>query len=110
MVTVTETAWFIKRAEKLLPSEEKSELIDYIATNPESGDVIAKTGGVRKLRYARKGQGKSGSFRVVYYYYNPENPVFLFDIFGKNEKSNISEAEKNELYKIIQELKRGLKS
>ena len=110
MITVTETAWFIKRAEKLLPSEEKSELIDYIATNPESGDVIAKTGGVRKLRYARKGQGKSGSFRVVYYYYNSENPVFLFDIFGKNEKSNISDNEKNELYKIIQELKKGLKS
>ncbi len=110
MITVTETSWFIKRADKLLPKEEKKGLIDYIASHPEAGDVIANTGGVRKLRYARKGQGKSGSFRVVYYYYNTKNPVFLFDIFGKNEKSNISETEKNELYKIIQELKKGLKS
>lgn len=110
MITVTETAWFTKRAEKLLPLEEKMELINYIASNPKSGDVIAKTGGVRKLRYARKGQGKSGSFRIVYYYYNAKNPVFLFEIFGKNEKSNISDAEKVELQKIIKELKKELKS
>ena len=58
MITVIETAWFIKRAEKLLPSrEERMELINYIALNPDQGDVIAGTGGVRKLRYARKGQG-----------------------------------------------------
>ena len=90
--------------------EEKSGLIDYIASNPESGDIIAKTGGVRKLRYAREGQGKSGSFRVVYYYYDKNHPVFLFDVFGKNEKANISDVEKNEFYKAIQILKKELKS
>lgn len=55
MVTVIETAQFIKKVEKLMSVEEKSELINFIASDPEAGDVIPKTGGVRKLRFARKG-------------------------------------------------------
>ena len=110
MVTVVETALFIKKAEKLMSVEDKAELINVIASDPESGDVISKTGGVRKLRFARKGHGKSGSFRVIYYYYNPKNPIFLFSVYGKNEKTDISDAEKNSLYKVIQEIKKGLKS
>ncbi len=85
-----------------MSAQERAGLAEYLAVNPEAGDIIAKTGGVRKLRFAREGQGKSGSFRIIYYYYNPKNPVFLFEVFGKNEKENISEKEKNELYKIVQ--------
>ena len=110
MITVVETNQFIKRAEKRLSGPEKDDLIDYIAANPKAGVIIPKTGGVRKLRFAREGQGKSGSFRVVYYYYNEKNPVFLFEVFGKNEKSNISDQQKKALYKIIQQMKKGLKS
>lgn len=110
MITVTETDEFIKRSQKLLKKSEVKELIDFIASNPEAGDIIAKTGGVRKLRYARAGQGKSGSYRVIYYYYNERNPLFLLSLFGKNEKANLSEAEKVALYKGIQILKKGLKS
>ncbi len=110
MVTVVETARFIKKAEKLMSIHEKAELIDFIAANPEAGDIISKTGGVRKLRFAREGHGKSGSFRVIYYYYNINNPIFLFSVYGKNEKANISDAEKNMLYKIIQKIKQELKS
>ena len=86
---------------------ERKELIDFIATHPEAGDVISKTGGVRKVRFARKGQGKSGSYRIVYY--NDNNPVYLFTVFGKNEKANISDAEKNALYKIVQDIKKEFK-
>ena len=110
MITVVETSQFIKKAEKLMSVQEKAELIDFIAANPEAGDIIPKTGGVRKLRFAREGQGKSGSFRVIYYYYNLKNPIFLFSVFGKNEKTNISDVEKNMLYKIIQKIKMELKS
>ncbi len=109
MITVTETAAFIKEAAKLMSQSERTELINYIAANPKAGDVIAKTGGVRKLRFAREGQGKSGSFRIIYYYYDLQNPVYLFTVFGKNEKSNLSNTEKNALYKIVQAIKKELK-
>jgi hypothetical protein len=55
MLTIVETDWFIKRVSKLLSPDEKDDLISYVAANPEAGSVIAKTGGVRKLRYAREG-------------------------------------------------------
>ena len=110
MITVIETSSFIKDAERLMSAKERMELVNHISINPEAGDIIPKTGGVRKLRFAREGQGKSGSFRVIYYYYNQKNPVYLFSVFGKNEKTNITDAEKLAFYKGIQILKKELKS
>jgi hypothetical protein len=60
LITVVETGVFTRRAEKLLTTEERGALVDYLAENPEAGDEIEGTGGVRKLRYAAKGRGKSG--------------------------------------------------
>ena len=88
---------------------EKDDLIDTIVRNPKAGEVIPKTGGVRKLRVAREGQGKSGSFRLIYYYYDKKKPVFLFTVYGKNEKANITDAEKRAYYQGIQILKKEMK-
>jgi len=76
-------------------------LIDAIAANPIAGDLIPGTGGARKLRWARPGGGKKGGFRVIAYHHSEGIPVFLLDIYGKNEKSNISDAEANALAKIL---------
>ncbi len=109
MITVVETAQFIKKAKHIMTQAEKDDLIDTIAKNPKAGEVIPKTGGVRKLRVAKEGQGKSGSFRSIHYYYDDKNPVFLFTVFGKNEKANLTDAEKNALYKIVQKMKKEMK-
>lgn len=58
------------------------------------------TGGVRKLRWARAGRGKSGGVRVIYFYYNEGIPLYLLTIYGKNEKDNLSAAERNGLAKL----------
>jgi len=58
------------------------------------------TGGIRKLRWAKSGSGKSGGVRVVYYYHNESMPLFLLSLFGKNEKANLSTAERNLLAKF----------
>lgn len=60
MQTVVETSAFIRRAEKLLSEEEHAELITYLAGHPDDGDEIVGTGGVRKVRFAAMGEGKSG--------------------------------------------------
>ena len=109
-ITVVETEAFIKKAEKLMSDDERTELINVIAQDPKKGDIIPKTGGVRKIRIAQEGKGKSGSFRVIYYYYNEKNPVLLFTVFGKNQKSNITDQEKKDLYKIVQDIKKVMKS
>jgi hypothetical protein len=67
------------------------------------------TGGVRKLRWASKGKGKSGGSRVIYYFYNETIPLFMLTIFGKNEKINLSKAERNELAKLVKELIKSYK-
>lgn len=110
MITVIETAQFIKKAKQIMTQAEKDDLIETIARNPKAGEVIPKTGGVRKLRIAREGQGKSGSFRSIHYYFDNKNPVFLFTVFGKNEKANLTDAEKNALYKIVQQIKKEMKT
>lgn len=78
MITVIETGQFIKKAKQIMSQGEKDDLIDTIARDPEAGEVIPKTGGVRKLRMAREGQGKSGSFRAIHYYYDREKTLFFF--------------------------------
>ncbi len=72
-------------------------MIDFIAANPDAGDVIPGTGGARKLRFGIKGKGKSGGARVVTFYSGLDIPVFLLAIFSKNQKINLSQKERNEL-------------
>jgi len=110
MITIIETPQFLSKAAKVMSAAEKDELFDFIARDPEAGDVIPGTGGVRKLRYVIQGKGKRGGVRVIYYYYNDRNPVLLFTVFGKNEKSALTEKEKNTLYRIVQEIKKEIKS
>lgn len=59
-VTVRETPIFSRRADALLSADDRDELIVFLAENPLAGDVIKETGGVRKVRFAAKGKGKSG--------------------------------------------------
>lgn len=110
MITVIETQQFIKKAQSLMDDAERQALIVEIAHNPEAGDIIPRTGGVRKLRVAGKGRGKSGGQRVIYYYYDDKNPVLLFTIYGKSEKANLSSEEEKALYKIIQAIKKEMKA
>jgi len=109
MQTVVELNHYTARAEKLLTASERDAVIDMVAADPFAGDPIEGTGGIRKLRFAIGGKGKSGGVRVIYYYYNETAPVYLFSLFGKNEKENLSKAERNKLAQVATVIKKGLK-
>ena len=94
-MTVIETQSFLRTAKALVSDEERMDLIAYLAENPTAGDIMEGTGGVRKVRWARRGGGKSGGFRVIYYYYSEVIPLF-----EKSAKANLSAAEKNEMKKL----------
>lgn len=99
-LTIVELPEFIRKADKLISTEEHDELLYFLSTNPTAGVLIQGTGGIRKLRWATGNRGKSGSTRVIYFYHNPAFPLFLLTAFGKNEQENLSKDERNELAKL----------
>lgn len=105
LVTVVETKAFSAEAKGRMKPKEVGALIDVLADEPETGDVIRGTGGLRKIRFAVAGRGKSKSVRVVYYFYNDTMPVFLMTVFAKNEKDNLSKAQRNALAKVARALR-----
>jgi hypothetical protein len=98
---VVETEEFLTRARSILTAAERDNLIAHLAANPESGQIVKGTGGVRKLRWAIRGQGKRGGARVIYYYYNFTIPLFVLDIYAKNERASLSEADKSALKRLL---------
>ena len=108
MQTVVETRHYAARAEKFLSESERDALIDFVAFAPLRGDVLVGTGGIRKARFARGGRGKSGGVRVIYYFYTAEKPIYLLEIFGKNEKANLAAGQRNALAKVAAEIKQQL--
>ena len=100
MQTIVELPEFLRKSQPILSGDEKLSLINYLAAHPQSGDLMQGTGGIRKLRWAAKGKGKSGGVRVIYYYHNESIPLFLLTVFGKGEKANLSKSERNDLSKF----------
>ena len=105
LVTVVETRAFSSAAKDRMRPEEIDALIGLLAASPEAGDIIQGTGGIRKVRFALQGRGKSKGVRVVYYFHNDTMPVFLLTVFAKNEKDNLSMAERNALAKVARTLR-----
>src|ERR1039458_4738707 len=95
-MAVVETKEFLKRAEPLMSDSERAELVALVGANPEAGEIIPETGGVRKIRWALEGVGKRGGARVIYYYHNERLPVFLLSAYAKNRKADLSQARSEE--------------
>lgn len=92
-----------------MSEDERTAAVDLVATDPEAGDIMAGTGGVRKARLAGRGKGKSGGYRIVWYYGGGDIPVFLLTVFGKGEKANLSQGERNALRSLTARLRRSLR-
>lgn len=88
----------------MLTEAERQALVNHLAENPTAGELMQGTGGARKLRWGARGRGKSGGARAITYYAGPGMPVFLMAIFGKNEKANLSKAERNKLRDVLAEV------
>ncbi|MBT3926398.1 MAG: type II toxin-antitoxin system RelE/ParE family toxin [Rhodospirillaceae bacterium] len=96
-ITIIETPPFLREADNLFSVEQRESLIEHLSATPNDGAIIRGTGGMRKLRWQSGGKGKRGGARVIYYYFNKAHPVFLLAAYGKNEKSDLSSAERNAL-------------
>jgi len=106
-ITVVETNAYLARAERRMTAAERSAAVFMIAADPFCGDMIEGGGGIRKVRFAVGGRGKSGGVRIIYYYHNATIPVFLLTVFAKSEKSNLSKAERNALAAAAKQIARA---
>lgn len=91
-----------------LTDDEYRELQVHLARDPEAGDVIRGSGGFRKVRWGdrRRGQGKRGGLRVIYYYFAEDMQIWLLTMYGKDEAADLSPRERKLLRASIEEEKR----
>lgn len=108
--TVVETPTYLSDARDCKISEdERSRIVDAVALDPGGGDIVQHTGGVRKVRLAGRGKGKSGGLRVITAYLGDDAPVYLLAMLSKGERANFSEADKKTFRRLTSEIKMSRK-
>jgi hypothetical protein len=105
LITVVETAVFLRQAEDVWEDAEREAFVNFIAWNPETGDVIPETGGVRKVRWSRSGIGRRGGARVIYFYHSADRPVYLLMVYAKARREDLTPDEKKTVRKLAAVLK-----
>lgn len=95
---------FSKHVSDYLNDDEYRSLQAELADDPEAGDIMPGTGGFRKARWAdvRRGKGRRGGLRIVYYYFRSDHQIWLMTLYDKDEASDLTIKEKNALKAAIQ--------
>ena len=102
MLTVVETLLFQKQWPLYWTEEERGEFAAYIAENPEAGDVVPGSGGIRKVRWRRAGSGKSGGVRVIYFTRTAEEELVLLTLYAKSTTDNLTGAKLKEIRRALE--------
>jgi mRNA-degrading endonuclease RelE of RelBE toxin-antitoxin system len=105
LMTVAETGPFIRQAAKLWTEDDRNAFVDFIAANPDAGDVIPDTGGLRKVRWSRAGVGKRGGVRIIYFYHDDSMPLYLLLIYAKTQRENWTGDEKRRAQALTESIK-----
>src|SRR4051812_10745392 len=103
LFTLIETPTFTRLAKASFSDEEYRALQLELARNPQTGDVIPGSGGIRKLRWAAGGRGKSGGFRIIYYWAAAMHTILMLYMYPKNVTDDLSKAQIHSLAKIVKE-------
>jgi len=90
----------------LLTEEERMAMEFSIACAPDEHPVMPGTGGFRKARWSRRGQGKSGGLRVIYFLLTVPRRVYMASIYAKSRKENLSSADEKALAKLAAKIKK----
>ncbi len=95
---------FTRYVSSYLTDDEYREMQGRLASAPEAGDMIPGTGGFRKLRWAdpKRGKGRRGGLRVIYYYFSSANQIWLMTLYDKNEASDLTPKQKQALKTAIE--------
>ncbi len=106
--TFVETSNFTEWVKEYLPDEALADFQRELLDDPDSGSVMPGCGGLRKVRVAdpRRGKGKRGGVRVIYLHVAAADVIFLMDIYGKDEQTDLTADQKRVLKGLAQSYKR----
>jgi hypothetical protein len=105
--TVAETAGFIRDAEHAgLDERERAVIVDVVAADPSGGVEVVGSGGIRKVRIAGRGKGKSGGYRIMVAYLGPALPAYILALLSKGERANFSAGEIADMRSLTSEIRR----
>jgi len=99
-----ETPTFTRLLADLLTDDEYADLQNVLVENPERGGILKGGGGIRKLRHALPGRGKSGGVRVIYYWLRDDGQIFMLLIYPKSKKDDLTDRETALLREFVKEL------
>ncbi len=100
-----ESSLFSQRLPDYLSDDTYREFQEFLMKQPEAGDVIKSTGGLRKIRWTAKGHGKRGGIRMIYYWYVGPARFYLLTIYAKNEMSDLSADQRRILRELLERWK-----
>lgn len=109
LMTICEVAAFASDARQVFTEDEHERLILFLASYPTAGDVITETGGLRKLRWPARGQGKRGGARIIYYFRDAYMPLYLLAVYTKGEKIDLTHVEKKAMRGMVEALVKASK-
>ncbi len=98
-----ETNIFTRQITKLITDDGYKLLQQYLIMNPEAGDIIRGSNGLRKIRWSTEYKGKRGGIRIIYYWHEPEEVFYLLLAYDKNEKDDLTKKEIGVLSKVVKE-------
>jgi len=99
---IIETPTFTKRVEEILSEEEYRLFQIKLIGDPEAGNIIKGSGGIRKIRWSGSGRGKRGGSRILYYWYNTKGLLLMLFIFKKNENDDLTKTQLKALKTIVE--------
>lgn len=105
MLTFIETTTFTRLITGLVPDDEYAAFQQELALNPEKSGPMSGCGGVRKVRLAARGKGKSGGARILYLYLPDHDVIYLLYVFTKGDADNLSAAGKKAVHKLAHQIK-----
>lgn len=101
-MVIIETSIFTKLITELMSDDEYKDLQDALVVRPDRGALIKHSGGLRKVRWALKGKGKSGGARVIYYWMNEQDQLYMLLAYPKNVQDNLTDQQLKKLKQIVE--------
>lgn len=100
-VVFLETPVFTRQVRELIDDEDYRRLQVRLLLDPEAGDLIAGSGGIRKIRVGIRGRGKRGGARIIYYWSGAGSRIFMLVAYAKNEQDDLSEEQLRRLRALV---------
>lgn len=102
-MVIIETSIFTQQLEDLMPDDDYRKLQAALVGNPELGQLIRGSGGLRKVRWGLPGRGKSGGARVIYYWAVNDEELFMLLIYSKSEQDDLTPEQLKIIKRIVKE-------